>query len=161
MKIRKGFVSNSSSSSYIIKILDEPKSCPRCGRGGIDLMKLLRNCGSYNFLDSKIDYDNKEQILKEIRYEIQRIEKNIKKYAALESNEIPEEQARNGSTCTASDILEWDYENLEHHRDRYDIISAVEGELVGVSIGYYDDIVLLSFNDGVKNGAIEIIDGDL
>jgi len=43
MKIRNGFVSNSSSSSYIIAIKDLFEACPTCGRTGNDLLKMLRN----------------------------------------------------------------------------------------------------------------------
>lgn len=37
MKIRQGFVSNSSSSSFVIVINSKPEQCPHCKRGGLDL----------------------------------------------------------------------------------------------------------------------------
>ena len=43
MKIRIGFVSNSSSSSFVFRIID-PEPCKCCGRGGVDELS--------DFLDS-------------------------------------------------------------------------------------------------------------
>ena len=40
MKVRNGFVSNSSSSSFIVHIKKEPK-CPHCGRQDLDLTEVI------------------------------------------------------------------------------------------------------------------------
>jgi len=42
VKIRNGFVSNSSSSSYIIAIF-ESKPCPHCGRKDPNLLDMIEN----------------------------------------------------------------------------------------------------------------------
>ena len=42
MKIRNGFVSNSSSSSFILGILNNAEDkCPHCGRGDTDIIGLM------------------------------------------------------------------------------------------------------------------------
>jgi len=43
MKRRSGFVSNSSSSSYIIAIKDLFESCPTCGRNGNGFLEFLNH----------------------------------------------------------------------------------------------------------------------
>ncbi len=41
MKIRNGFVSNSSSSSFIISVKKTSEPCPACGRKDIDILDLI------------------------------------------------------------------------------------------------------------------------
>jgi hypothetical protein len=42
MKMRSGFVSNSSSTSFIVGIVNpNPQPCPHCGRGGESLVNIL------------------------------------------------------------------------------------------------------------------------
>jgi hypothetical protein len=69
MKIRKGFVSNSSSSSYIIAI-HESEKCPHCGRSN-DLTKHdIEEMFSYTnngFSSSEIRENNYNDILETIK----------------------------------------------------------------------------------------------
>jgi hypothetical protein len=48
MKTRHGFVSNSSSSSYIIAIKGVFTPCPTCGRSGGDFLKSIESEENYN-----------------------------------------------------------------------------------------------------------------
>ena len=49
MKIRSGFVSNSSSSSFVLKLIkDDEDVCPHCGRGDKDLLTYLRASSTYS-----------------------------------------------------------------------------------------------------------------
>ena len=41
MKVRQGFVSNSSSSSFVVMIPTETEACPHCGRTNFNLFDLL------------------------------------------------------------------------------------------------------------------------
>ena len=43
MKIRLGFVSNSSSSSYIIAVRQQSECCATCGRGDPDILEIIAN----------------------------------------------------------------------------------------------------------------------
>ena len=76
MKIRTGFVSNSSSSSFLIGIpkdKETKESCPCCGRKDISLIEMLSN-NSTN--ETKIDYSQEELFFKinnEIKEHIQDI----------------------------------------------------------------------------------------
>ena len=154
MKIRDSFVSNSSSTSYIIRIdKEKAKKCPTCGRGNdLDLLEIIRN-GDH--LDSKIGYNSKEDYMKDLEFQIHRVKKDIEEFSALEPNEVPERFRR--STTSAKELLEWSHQELKDLRDEYDKISALEGEVVIVDIGYHDDMVKYAFESGQKDGSIEII----
>jgi hypothetical protein len=48
MKVRNGFVSNSSSSSYIIAVKSLFEPCPTCGRSGSDFLRMIEASNNYN-----------------------------------------------------------------------------------------------------------------
>jgi hypothetical protein len=63
MKTRNGFVSNSSSSSFIVAIdITKNKPCECCGRKDIDIIDAIRH--SYNEDDNRVNADGYEQVLK-------------------------------------------------------------------------------------------------
>ena len=70
MKIRQGFVSNSSSSSFIIAIKKKSSKCPRCGHkypGGNEFFDLLKNTMNRSG-DSYISLiEDSEEVLKRIK----------------------------------------------------------------------------------------------
>jgi len=64
MKKRKGFVSNSSSTSFIIAVR-KGKPCEHCGRGDIDFIELIRS-EQDNYCDNtKLCNEGIEDILQE------------------------------------------------------------------------------------------------
>lgn len=64
MKIRNGFVSNSSSSSFIVHIKKEPK-CPHCGREDLDLTEVIPQTREYD--DSYMEIMTKEETIKKVK----------------------------------------------------------------------------------------------
>ena len=63
MKTRIGFVSNSSSSSFILAIGDKEK-CPHCGRSDVDIIDMIEN-SRYDD-DTQIEAVGKDNVLKNI-----------------------------------------------------------------------------------------------
>lgn len=64
MKIRNGFVSNSSSSSFIVHIKKEPK-CPHCGREDLDLTEVISQTKEYD--STYMETMNKEATIKRVK----------------------------------------------------------------------------------------------
>jgi hypothetical protein len=66
MKLRKGFVSNSSSSSFIIAIAPSNK-CECCGRSDLDILSLIESTSNYRNDDNDVDAVGKEQVINHIK----------------------------------------------------------------------------------------------
>ncbi len=63
MKIRNGFVSNSSSSSFLVAVKKTDK-CPTCGQSPLDVYELL---GTGGCDESRVSSRGKKAILDEIK----------------------------------------------------------------------------------------------
>lgn len=65
MKIRTAFVSNSSSSSFIIAISPSNK-CECCGRSDIDILDMIKKMSIIDYDETMIDAEGKEEVIKYI-----------------------------------------------------------------------------------------------
>jgi len=69
MKIRNGFVSNSSSSSFIVAIKKEPNKCEHCGRSDPNILDAIRqkgNCWGEETEIEAVGTDNVLEFVEEI-----------------------------------------------------------------------------------------------
>ena len=48
MKAREGFVSNSSSTSFIVAVRKDINACPHCGRKDPDILELIEQMSYTN-----------------------------------------------------------------------------------------------------------------
>ncbi len=72
MKTRAGFVSNSSSSSFVVRINDGPDKCEVCGRSDPDVVQIFQEAeDSYDY-ESGISFDQdslKDHLEEYLEYE--------------------------------------------------------------------------------------------
>ena len=67
MKIRQGFVSNSSSSSFIIKLPDNKNTpCKTCGHKPPDILDYMRSPGNYGD-ERQVECEGKKDVLEQIK----------------------------------------------------------------------------------------------
>lgn len=156
MKTRNGFVSNSSSCSYIIKI-NNSEACPTCGRRTPNIVDHIRNRNSWDD-ETSMQYDSKEDILADIDAEILDYRKRMEKYSIMKPNEVPAEYIQWGIKRTAEQLMEDTHKDLEHLFDRRRLIESIEGEVYGIGISYHDDYTNQIFQEGVSDGSIEVIE---
>lgn len=63
MKIRNGFVSNSSSSSYVIAIKVTNEACPHCGRKDPDFLDVIDRAEGYDSDRSHVNAKGIENVI--------------------------------------------------------------------------------------------------
>jgi len=147
MKIRQGFVSNSSSSSFLIAQLKKPKKCPTCGRCDPDIEELFDRGSSY---DTSINYRGVERLLEEKKVGLKNEKDTLRD---LERGYIAKSRwykTKEDQICSLKQeikILEDDIEMLKEWDEKYD-------NILYVTVGDHDTYVNEVLNQMVKNKEI-------
>lgn len=84
MMVRQGFVSNSSSSSFLLHVRDSNR-CPHCGRKDPDIIDLISRAENYSS-DTEIIANGREEVLAYLNED----EYEGRKSLVDKVNEVPE-----------------------------------------------------------------------
>ncbi len=159
MKIRNGFVSNSSSSSFIIVVDKDKEPCSHCGLKAPNIVELIDNSGRHQ---NEVEY-NKEELISYYTDDIERIEFDLEELNCKDDNEIVHswfstvihdngDESKVKSSYTVKDKKCDLNRTLNEHRKLLQKISDVPSkkEVFQVSISYHDEFL----NDLIKTHTI-------
>jgi len=157
MKIRNGFVSNSSSTSYTIGYKDGDP-CPHCGRSDPDIVSLI---AMYHDVDDEtnIEHATTEDVLSFINNDIQEQQAELNALA-----DKPDDQKINlfGNYHTTvgqqRELIASGVNGMISIRD--DAMNAVSRgyKLADIDISYHDNVIRRLFDSMLTNGTIIVID---
>ena len=139
MKIRNGFVSNSSSTSFVIAFKnEEPKKCPTCGRTDPYTNNIIYEIENSCNTDTMVEHYTTDEIISDLENNIENNKEYLGKY--------PE-----------SDYLRDDINEMEQLITKIEEKESEGYEVMRVSISNHSNI-LNTLNNSINSGAIIVLD---
>lgn len=161
MKIRNGFVSNSSSSSFIIMVDGEAKKCPTCGHTPasiVDMIDKSKCCGYYE--DTSIE-SMEEYVRSTLHYSRNDLVSEIKALEMRDPNEQEYPNSMYHEDYTVSQALarsRQELVELDNEIAKYHQLSDEGKKLYHLQISYHDELVQHILNDNVTTGIVTILE---
>lgn len=153
MKIRNGFVSNSSSSSYIIKVTGAKEACPTCGNKTLDIIEhIQKNCSEYN--ETYLADADRAKVLLSAHDDVVETMREVITLSSVD----PDSKPYNWSNSTAKELLIQTKKSLEYLQTRFNKLTDTKGNICRICISYHDTFTNNLLDEGLKAGTIEMIE---
>lgn len=165
MKIRTGFISNSSSTSFIIAI-NPSQRCEHCGRSDPSIIDLLERGSAYYVDENRVRKDPEEikEYVEQLKYENKEIQRDLDELLKKNDNDIAipaEDSYRYSSRAyTVKEVKKWRTDEINENQLLIDGIEKAlnDGkEVYEIGVSYHDDTIRQLIKEQVKNKTIEII----
>jgi len=168
MKIRNSFVSNSSSTSYVIEklpTLTSKHTCSHCGHQSPDMSitwkvfygRISSGQHGYSGEETKID-NNKEGLINEAEEQLKASEERLILLKDLPLDKLYPPRNRYGTTV--GQARKWGQAEKEAAELQLAILSSTDGEVIALRISYHDDVTQSLLNELADNKAIRILATD-
>jgi len=161
MKYRLGFVSNSSSSSFIIAYNSDKIKlpCPCCGRSGIGLLEFIE---AKNDNNTSIYWRDVDIYIKELEDENNKRQDENRRYCDLQKQgSTTIDQYRNAYKLT--DLIMWNNEYIRDNIDDIDKLRSAKEQndiIFECSIDNCDNTLQELIHTMEKSGDIKVLDSN-
>lgn len=161
MKIRQGFVSNSSSSSFILEIMTDTEACPTCGRKDANFVDLVERGGNWCSDDTHMSKYDKEEVLQEIEEEICEIQNRLMDARRDDPHRITYRSHWGGEehVTRVKDNIERDEAELKTWEDLRARVEPAKGQVIKCYISYHDTLNKI-VQSMVDAGTMKILDSE-
>ena len=152
MKYRNGFVSNSSSTSFIVA-LNDSVPCKHCGRSDLSVLDLI---GNHCVGETEIRWTDPRNHLLELEEEIESEANTLRSYADLDDNDVGGYQNR----YKISQLKEWAQNAINSGlKEIAAINTAVDAgkRVICFDVDYHDDTLNAVIQEQIYNKTIEVI----
>ena len=157
MKTRSGFVSNSSSSSFIIAF-DEGKfgHCPHCGRKDVSILDLVERANADDH-DTQVEWSDATEHLNKLRADLKEGKAEVITLECMD----PTHKVTN--YWTAKEKADWLRDQNDELERRISLIQkalARNLSIAEVSISYHDEFLNAELQAQINSGKLELLSGE-
>jgi hypothetical protein len=162
MKIRNGFVSNSSSSSFIVA-LNPKEKCPHCGRSSQNILDILESTNGYN--DTQLRWTDPTEYIEDLQQEIYSNKLDLEKLVNKSDNEDVVYNYNTGNTYTykVKQLRKWANDVISRNSELIcGIKETVKSgkQVISFDIDYHDPLLNNIVREQINNGELEVLDED-
>jgi len=159
MKIRQSFVSNSSSSSFVIAYKTS-EQCPHCGITPIDIVDLIRNyndsCG-----DTELQNDSADEIVKAYQDDLAALNREKDSLLKRPRGQCAYEWSNTYLVCQALEDNQKEAEKTQHLLDHALSLIKNRYNIAAIRIGNHDAALNGLLTEQIKNKSVILLEGDV
>jgi hypothetical protein len=154
MKYRNGFVSNSSSASFIVAV-NESVPCKHCGRSDMSILDLIDSASNHSG-ETEVRWTDPRDHLIELEEEIVSEANTLMSYAELDDDDVGGYQNR----YKISQLKEWAQNAINSGLKEMAAINAALAagkRVICFDVDYHDDTLNAVIQEQISNNTIEVI----